>query len=153
MLGFSNAAFKDSGFRRHVIGPVGANLGLGVLARHVVSLLLSQGCPVRILDIDPKLGRGGHDQRFAEHTVASVAELTYPVTFLVSTPISIAEFFRDRRNRGLLSRSDGLNAALLYWEQMVVPDEWARFLAGLNVIEAPSTFTRETFEEALPGVL
>jgi len=139
-------------FGVNVIGPVSGNLGLGVLTRHVVSLLLSQGCPVRILDIDPKLGRGGHDQRFAEHTVASVDELTYPVTFLVSTPISIAEFLRDRRNRGLLSRRDGLNAALLNWEQMVVPDEWARVLAGLDVIVAPSSFTRETFEEALPGV-
>jgi hypothetical protein len=137
----------------NVIGPVSGDLGFGVLARHVVSLLLSQGCPVRILDIDPKLGRGGHDQRFAEHTVASVDELTYPVTFLVATPISIAEFLRDRRNRGLLSRRDGLNAALLNWEQMVVADEWAGVLTGLDVIVAPSAFTREAFEEALPGVL
>ncbi len=140
-------------FGGNVIGPVGANLSLGVLARHVVSLLLSQGCPGRILDSDPKLGRRGHDQRFAEQTVASVDELTNPVTFLVSTPISIAEFLRDRRNRELLPRRDGLNAALLNWEQMVVPDEWARVLAGLDVIVAPSAFTRETFEEALPGVL
>src|SRR5512144_287723 len=95
-------------FGVNIIGHVSGNLGLGVLARHVVSLLLAQRCPVRILDIDPKMGRGGYDQRFAEHTVASVDELTYPLTFLIFPPISIVGFLADRRNRTLLSRTDGL---------------------------------------------
>lgn len=139
-------------FGVNVVGHVSGNLGLGVLARHVVSLLLSRGCGVRILDIDPKMGRGAHDQRFAAHTVDSVEGLTYPVTVLIFPPISIVEFLRDRRNRHLLSRGDGLNAALINWEQMVVPREWARVLASLDVIVAPSGFTRDTFERALPDV-
>jgi hypothetical protein len=57
-------------FGVNVVGHVSGNLGLGVLARHV-SLLLSRGCAVRILDIDPKMGCGGHDQRLAEHTFGS----------------------------------------------------------------------------------
>ena len=139
-------------FGVNVVGHVSGNLGLGVLARHVVSLLLSRGCAVRILDIDPRMGRGGHDQRFAEHTVASVEGLTHPMTLLIFPPFSIVDFLRDRRNRPLLSRSDGLNAALINWEQMVVPREWVRGLASLDVIVAPSAFTRETFEKALPDV-
>jgi glycosyltransferase involved in cell wall biosynthesis len=140
------------GFGINVIGHVSGNLGLGVLARHVVRMLLSRGCPVQVLDIDPTLGRGGHDRSFAEYTVESVHDLTYPVTFLILPPNSIAHFLTDPQNRNLLFRHNGLNAALVNWEQMVVPSEWVRILSGLDVIVAPSTFTRETFEAALPGV-
>ena len=140
----------DVGF--NVIGHVTGNLGLGVLARHVVNLLVSRQCPVRILDIDPTMGRGGYDKSLASHMVASVDELTHPVTLLILPPISIVEFLRDRRNRRLLFRADGLNAALINWEQMVVPREWATVLAGLDVLAAPSSFTREAFQTAIPDV-
>jgi glycosyltransferase involved in cell wall biosynthesis len=139
-------------FGVNVIGHVSGNLGLGVLARHVVSLLLSLRCPIRILDIDPQLGRGGHDQRFAEYTVATVGELIYPVTLLIFPPIAIVSFLRDRRNHDLLLQGDGLNAALVNWEQILVPTEWASVLSGLDVLVAPSAFTRETFQEAIPDV-
>ena len=139
-------------FGINVVGYVSGNLGLGVLARHIVSVLLARGCPIRILDIDPGLGRGGHDRRFAEYTVDSVLELSHPVTFLIFPPDSIVTFLKDRQNRDLLFRSDGLNAALMNWEQMTVPSEWARILGGLDVIVAPSAFTRETFEKALLDV-
>ena len=139
-------------FGINIVGYVSGNLGLGVLARHIVSVLLARGCPVRILDIDPELGRGGHDQRFADYTVSSVHDLPHPVTFLIFPPVSIVTFLKDRRNRDLLLRNDGLNAALINWEQMTVPGEWARGLGGLDVIVAPSAFTRETFEKALPNV-
>jgi len=139
-------------FGVNIVGHVSGNLGLGVLARHVASLLQARGCPLRILDIDPRMGRGGHDRRFAEHTVASVAELTYPVNLLIFPPLSIVEFLKDRRNHALLTRADGLNAALVNWEQMVVPREWVDVLAGLDVIVAPSAFTRATFEQAIPDI-
>jgi glycosyltransferase involved in cell wall biosynthesis len=140
------------GFGINVIGYVSGNLGLGVLARHLVSVLLARGCPVRLLDIDPRRGRGGHDRRFAEYTVGSMHELVYPVTFLIFPPVSIVAFLKDRENRDLLFRKGGLNAALVNWEQIVVPNEWAWVLGGLDVIVAPSAFTRETFEEAVPNV-
>jgi glycosyltransferase involved in cell wall biosynthesis len=143
---------KIPAFGVNVVGHVSGNLGLGVLARHVVSLLLSRGCAVRILDVDPRMGRGGQDKRFAEYTVASVDGLIYPVTILIFPPISIVEFLRDGRNSHLLWRGDGLNVALINWEQMVVPREWVSVLAGLDVIVAPSAFTRETFERGLPDV-
>jgi glycosyltransferase involved in cell wall biosynthesis len=140
------------GFGINVIGHVSGNLGLGVLARHVVGLLLSRGLPVRILDVDPKLGRGGQDRRFEELTVASVDDLPYSVTLLIFPPNSTVDFLRDRRNRDLLFRPDGLNAVLINWEQRVVPPEWASVLGGLDVIVAPSGFTREVFQEAIPDV-
>ncbi len=139
-------------FGINVIGYVSGNLGLGVLARHLVSVLLARGCPVRLLDIDPRQGRGGHDRRFVEYTVGSIHELTYPVTFLISTPVSIVAFLQNPENHDLLLRKDGLNAALVNWEQTVVPSEWARVLGGLDVIVAPSEFTREAFGEAVPNV-
>lgn len=145
-------ASTPPGFGINVIGYVSGNLGLGVLARHVVSILLARQCPIRILDVDPGLGRGGHDRRFAEHTFGSVHELAHPVTLLIFPPDSIVAFLKDRRNRDLLCRSNGLNAALMNWEQMVVPSEWARVLQGLDVLVAPSEFTRETFEKVLPNV-
>jgi len=139
-------------FGINVVGHVSGNLGLGVHARHVIHNLLARECPIQVLDVDPTLGRGGYDRSFAEYTVDSVHELRYPITFLILPPISIAGFLKDRQNRGLLFQSDGLNAALVTWEQMVVPTEWLRALEGLDVIVAPSAFTRETFEKALPDV-
>jgi len=139
-------------FGINVIGHVSGNLGLGVLARHVVSALMTRGCPVRLFDIDPKQGRGGHDRRFAAYTVGSVHELTYPVTLLIFPPNSIVGFVKNPQHRELLLRCNGLNAALMNWEQMVVPSEWTRTLEGMDVIVAPSAFTRETFEKALPNV-
>lgn len=136
----------------NVIGHVSGNLGLGVLARHVVSLLLSRRCPVSILDVDPRKARSGHDHSFASYTVASVDELLHPITLLVFPPISIVEFLTDPRNRGLLLQPGRLNAALVNWEQVVVPAGWVRVLAGLDVIVAPSAFSRDTFERALPDV-
>ena len=136
----------------NIIGHVSGNLGLGVLARHTVSVLLSRGCPVQILDVDPKFGRTGHDLRFAEFTVGSVRELVHPVTLLIFPPISIIAFLKDPANRDLLFRRHGLNAALMNWEQMVVPATWKPILGGLDAIVAPSAFTRETFEQALPDV-
>lgn len=146
------SAERTPGFGINVVGFVSGNLGLGVLARHVVSVLLARGCPVRLLDIDPGRGRGGHDRRFAEHTVGSAHELVYPVTFLIFPPVSIVAFLRNRENRELLCRTGGLNVALVNWEQIVVPSEWARILGGLDVIVAPSAFTREAFEKAVPNV-
>src|SRR5216683_2126459 len=102
----SLGASSDVGI--NVIGHVSGNLGLGVFARHVVAALLSRQCPIRILDIDPKMGRGGYDQTFARHTVTSVDQLTHPVTLLVFPPDSIVAFLRNPRNVGLISRRDGL---------------------------------------------
>jgi hypothetical protein len=140
------------GFGMNVVGHVSSNLGLGVLARNVVSVILSRGCPIRVLDVDPGMGRRGHDQKFHAYTVGSLDELGYPVTLLVLPPDSIVQFFRDPKNQGVLSKRDGLNAAVMNWEQMVVPHEWSRVLEGLDVIVAPSAFTRNTFEGALPSV-
>ena len=139
-------------FGVNLIGHVSGNLGLGVLARHLADLLLTRGCPLAILDVDPNLGRGGHDHRFAAHTVRAVEELRHPVTLLVFPPLSIVDFLRDPRHRHLLLEPDGLNVGLLNWEQSVVPAEWAGVLAGLDVAIAPSHFTRGTFERALPDV-
>jgi glycosyltransferase involved in cell wall biosynthesis len=152
MSGLSGRRDVPRGFGVNVIGHVSGNLGLGVIARNVVSVILSRGCPLLILDIDPGLGRGGHDDRFLEYTVGSIDELSYPVTLLVFPPDSVVHFLRDRRNQSVLSRRDGINAAVMNWEQMVVPHEWSRVLEGLDVIVAPSAFTRNTFEGALPSV-
>ncbi len=152
MSGLSGGGDVPRGFGVNVVGHVSSNLGLGVLARNVVSVILSRGCPVRVLDVDPGMGRRGYDQKFRAYTVGSVDELSHPVTLLVLPPDSIVQFFRDPKNQGVLSRRNGLNAAVMNWEQMVVPHEWSRVLEGLDVIVAPSAFTRNTFERALPGV-
>jgi len=88
MSGLSGRRDVPRGFGVNVIGHVSGNLGLGVIARNVVSVILSRGCPLLILDIDPGLGRGGHDDRFLEYTVGSIDELSYPVTLLVFPPDS-----------------------------------------------------------------
>ncbi|HKW94499.1 MAG TPA: hypothetical protein VJX92_21630 [Methylomirabilota bacterium] len=98
------------------------------------------------------MGRVGHDLQFAEYIVPSAHELTHPVALLVFPPLTLAAFLSDRRSRDVLLREGCFNAAVMNWEQLVVPVRWVRALETLDAIVAPSAFTRDTFEKALPTV-
>jgi glycosyltransferase involved in cell wall biosynthesis len=146
-------ASGDSSFGRpfgfNVIGPISANAGLGVTARNVVRVLLQRGYPVALLDIDPGLGRGGHDLTYQSLMVKSQDELPYGVNLSVLSITALPDFVIDRPT---LMRDDTLHAGFYVWELPVLSSVWKEALEFFDVLVAESNFIRSTFENALSNI-
>src|SRR5438132_8815225 len=74
-------ATRPFGF--NVIGHVSGNLGLGVAARSLIDLIIEKGFAVSVYDLDPRLGRGGHEQRFQKFSVETIEDLPYALNLFV----------------------------------------------------------------------
>ncbi len=134
----------------NVIGHISGNLGLGVLARNTVATLRARGCPVSVLDLDPGLGRGGHDRRFDAWAVDSAEALPHAINLFV-LPSPAMPWALSALRAAL--RPGRLNAALIMWELTVLPPEWRAALECLDVIVAQSDFIRHVAEFNLSGVV
>jgi glycosyltransferase involved in cell wall biosynthesis len=152
---------KPFGF--NVIGYLSGNLGLGVSARHLTSLLLDNGHPVAVLDMDPGIGRGGHDLSFDAYKVKSPEALPYGINLAVLAIPSLPSYFLDPPtvlDGGKSSQpgadywlaEDRLNAAVVWWELPVLPEAWIRALEAFDVVVAPSPYIRATLETHLSNV-
>jgi glycosyltransferase involved in cell wall biosynthesis len=139
----------ERAFGFNVIGPVSGNAGLAVTARNVVRVLVQRGYPVAVLDVDPGLGRGGHDLTYQPLMVKSQNELPYAVNLSVLSITALPDFVIERP---ALMRSDALNAGCFVWELAVLPRVWKEALQFFDVLVAESDFIRSTFENALSNV-
>lgn len=133
----------------NVIAHVSGNLGLGVTARSVVRTLIERGCTVSILDLDPGLGRGGHDKTYQNHMVASADLLPHEVNLFVLPPTAIAML---RQNASQLFSRAALNMAFTMWELPILPAAFRPALESLDLIIAESEYIRHTFQCQLSGV-
>jgi glycosyltransferase involved in cell wall biosynthesis len=136
-------------FGFNVIGPISANAGLAVLARNVVRILIQRGYPVALLDVDPGLGRGGHDLTYESLMVKSEEELPYAVNLSVLSITALPDFVIQRP---ALMRSETLNVGCFVWELAALPRVWKEALEFFDVLLAKSDFIRSTFENALSQV-
>jgi len=136
-------------FGFNVIGPISANAGLAVTARNVVRVLVQRGYPVALFDIDPGLGRGGHDLTYQTLMVKSENELQYAVNLSVLSITALPDFVIQRP---ALMRGDTLNVGCFVWELAVLPRVWKEALQFFDVLVAESDFIRSTFENALSSV-
>src|SRR5579862_8277946 len=93
-----------------VIGHVTGNLGLGVLARDVISALQSRGVSVAALDIDPGIGRVRHDLAHDNLCVERWSDLPGGVAIWVLSPEYLGR--TALRFPNLYLRRDALNVAL-----------------------------------------
>jgi len=134
----------------NVIGHVSGNLGLGVLARNVVRLLKDKDLPVAVLDVDPGLGRGGHDLAYADITVKTHQNLPHEVNLFV-LPAPTLQTLLPRLSDAVL-RPDRLNAALPMWELPVLPRNWDVIFEFFDVVLAGTPFIRAALEFSLSGV-
>lgn len=133
----------------NVIGYVSSNLGAGVTARNIVQLLLDQGSPVSILDIDAGLGRGKADLRYEHLTVSSPDTLGHPITLFVLPPFHIEELLRICPS--LLS-PNRLNVAFSMWELTVLPPNLTATLEKMDAVVAESDYIRHAFAFNLSNV-
>jgi glycosyltransferase involved in cell wall biosynthesis len=140
-------AMRPFGF--NVIGPVSANVGLGVTARNIAGVLRRRGYPLAILDIDPGRGRGGHDSTYESFMVKTAADLPYAVNLSILSLTALPDFIVDRP--ALLGR-DTLNAGFFVWELPAISQVWKRSLEFFDVLVAESDFIRGTFENAVSHV-
>src|ERR1700730_17657181 len=133
------AAHAHQPFGFNVIGYLSGNLGLGVSARHLTSLLRDKGYPIAILDLDPRARRPRHDLSFDSYSVKSPTDLPYAINLAVLAIPSLPSFFLDpptvlESNESLQPGShywladDRLNVAVVWWELAVLSDVWVRAL-------------------------
>src|SRR5664280_2022552 len=134
----------------NIISYISGNLGIGVTARNVTRLLLDNGCPVKLLDLDPGIGRGGHDLSFARYTVSSPEELTNPINLFVLPPNDLTKLFKNAQSSWL--SPEHLNVAWSMWELTVLLPAWREQLQALDVLIAESQFIRQLFGWSLSGI-
>ncbi len=136
-------------FGFNVIGPISANAGLAVTARNVVRVLLQRGFPVSVLDIDPGLGRGGHDLTYQALMVGSQDDLPYGINLTILSATALPDFVIERP---VLMRGGALNVGFFVWELAVIPEVWKQALEFFDVLMAESDFTRSAFDNAVSNV-
>lgn len=136
-------------FGFNVIGNVSANTGLGVHARHLVTLILDRGYPVKLFDYDPTGRCARHDTRFADITANNPDELPYSINLFVLTPTSIFTFLAAHPT--FYKTLGRLHAAVPMWEQIVVPKAWKRGFQSLDVVLAASNFVQGVYSANLSG--
>jgi glycosyltransferase involved in cell wall biosynthesis/GT2 family glycosyltransferase len=134
----------------NIIGYISGNLGIGVTARNVTRLLLDNGYPVKLMDLDPGIGRSGHDLSFRHYTVSSAEELTHPINLFVLPPNELMKLFKNAQSRWL--SPEHLNVAWSMWELPVLPPAWREQLQALDVLIAESQFIRQLFSCSLSGI-
>jgi glycosyltransferase involved in cell wall biosynthesis len=134
----------------NIISYISGNLGIGVTARNVTRLLLDNGYPVKLLDLDPGIGRGGHDLSFRSFTVSSPEELTHPINLFVLPPNDLVKLFKNSQSNWL--SPEHLNVAWSMWELTVLPPAWREQLQALDVLIAESQFIRQVFNCSLSGI-
>jgi glycosyltransferase involved in cell wall biosynthesis len=134
----------------NVIGHVSGNLGLGVLARNVTRLLMQRGHAVAVLDVDPGMGRKGHDLRFASLTVPTPEDLPHDVNLFVLPAPTLQTLLPSLAD--LILPVERLNVALPMWELPVLPRGWDTLFSFFDVLLAGTPFIRSAFESSVPDV-
>lgn len=133
----------------NVIGNISANTGLGVHARHLLTLMRERGHPLRIFDIDPSGNRGKHDTQFAAIAVNDPDELPHPINLFVLQPSAVFAFLAAHPK--FVAEPDRLHATVAMWELTVIPERWKRGFQALDVVLAASDFLQGVFSENLSG--
>lgn len=133
----------------NVIGNITANTGLGVHSRHLLTLILERGHPVKVFDIDPSGNRGRHDTRFADIAVNDPGELPYSISLFVLQPSAVFAFLAAHPTFAF--EPGRLHAAVAMWELTVVPERWKRGFQSLDVVLAASDFVQGVFSDNLSG--
>lgn len=133
-------------FGFNIFAHASGNLGLGVAARHIIRLILEKNIPVAIVDVDPGMGRGGHDMAYKAHFVPATGNLPYAINLFIFPPPTIEWYMSVHPS---LATSDALNVALIMWELPLIPQKWMPVLESLDAVVAESEFMRYALEFGL----
>src|SRR5438477_1548745 len=139
------------GFGFNVIGYASGNLGLGVAARSLIDLIIERGFAVSVYDLDPGVGRGGHERRFQRFIVEAIEDLPFAVNLFVLPPPTLAQLVPKYDK--IFFRGDYINVAVSFWELPVLPVKSVPTLDAMDVIVGLSESIRCAFQFTLSGPL
>src|SRR5437660_11368645 len=149
MSTLQSPATRPFGF--NVIAYASGNLGLGVAARSLIDLIIEKGFAISIYDLDPGVGRGGHEQRFQRFSVDTIEDLSFAVNLFVLPPPTLAQLV-PKHDKSLF-RGDCINVAVSFWELPVLPTKCIPTLDSMDVVVALSESIRCAFQFTLSGPL
>ena len=134
----------------NLIGHVTGNLGLAVAARNTLFALSRGDEPFEAIDVDPGLGRGGHDDTYAEHMRTPV-EAAYGINLFQLNPTEVAYMAQD--SPPWLSLTDRLNACVPFWELPRLPVKWGwiPLLEAVDIVLAPTLFVADAVRASAPN--
>jgi glycosyltransferase involved in cell wall biosynthesis len=138
-------------FGFNVIGYASGNLGLGVAARSLIDLIIEKRFPISIYDLDPGVGRGGHEQRFQKFSVEAIEDLPFAVNLFVLPPPTLAQLVPKYDK--IFFGGDYINVAVSFWELPVLPPKCIPTLDAMDVVVALSESIRCAFQFTLSGPL
>lgn len=136
-------------FGINLYGYLTANLGQGVVARNTAQMLLANGVPTRLLDVNPGGGMQGKDSTFAEKIAADARTPALGVNLFHFNPDQIPNILSPFDDR--VSLEGRLNACVPFWELPHLPDSWIEPLSGMQIVLAPTRYIESAVREALPG--
>jgi glycosyltransferase involved in cell wall biosynthesis len=127
-------------FGVNLIGFHGANLGLGVSARHYYRFLVEAGLDVCPIDVPVHGNRSGHDQSCADQWLPLDVPAPHAVNLFVMNPKDITDQLAKRYPA---VQGDGkVNVALPFWELPRLPRTWLPHLNAMDVVAAASGFLK-----------
>ena len=134
----------------NLIGHVTGNLGLAVAARNTLFALSRSDEPFEAVDVDPGLGRGGHDSTYAEH-MRTPAEAAYGINLFQVNPSDVAYMAQD--SPPWLSLTDRFNACVPFWELPRLPVKWGwiPLVEAVDVVLAPTLFVADAVRASAPN--
>src|SRR5437660_4314509 len=130
MSTLQSPATRPFGF--NVIAYASGNLGLGVAARSLIDLIIEKGFAISIYDLDPGVGRGGHEQRFQRFRIDAIEDLPFAVNLFVLPPPTLAQLVPKYDK--IFFRGDYINVAVSFWELPVLPVKSVPTLDAMDVI-------------------
>lgn len=133
----------------NLYGYLTSNLGLGVAGRNTAEMLLSNGVPTKLIDVNPGGGMQGKERSLAEHISASAGVEPYAVNLFHINPDQVLYLLKPW---GGSVRLDGrTNACVPFWELPRLPDSWLKPLGAMDAVFAPTRFVETAIRNALPS--
>lgn len=134
----------------NVIGYLSGSLGLGVLARNIVTLFRRLEIPTGIHDLDCYADKEKDQVARAGSYFADPGQLPYNINLFIAPPPTLSWLISEKPE--LFANSDRLNVAYSAWELMVLPESWKRTLEAFDVVVSCSDFNHQVFNSQLSGV-
>jgi len=136
-------------FGINLYGYLTANLGLGVAARNTAEMLLDNGVPVRLVDVNPGGGMQGRDTSLAEAIAASSEAGPFSINLFHINPDQVVYLLDPLRRSVTLGET--LNVCVPFWELPHLPANWIEPLRAMDAILAPTRFVAQSIVAEVPG--
>lgn len=149
MRDMSESPAKPSAFGINLFGYLTANLGLGVAARNTAHMLLANGIPTRLIDVNPGGGMQGQDLTFAEQIAASARMASHNTNLFHINPDQVTYLLDPLKKRVVLGET--LNVCVPFWELPHLPRLWEPPLRAMDAILAPTHFVEAAIASDIPG--